>query len=417
MIKRPNKYILILAGTLLAFVVFEYYKPKPTDWSPSYRNTDKKPFGTRAVYDLMPGLMQQPTVETVRLPPYNLLTENALPPKSNYVAICENFAAGALDTKALLRYVARGNAVFLSAYSFSDTISNALGFKADTRNVLQADTTLHSNFVLPALSRPGDYTFRHDDGRNFLVVKRPRSGITVLARNARREATFLKIPHGKGVFYIHNLPLALTNYYLLWPATAPYAATAFSFLPPAPTYWDEYQNQGRFNEAEQSLLRYIKKQPALTWAYYIGIFGLIAYGLLAGKRVQRVIPVVEPPRNTSLDFVGTVGRLYFQQANHDLVARKKIQYFLATLRERYALSTQVLDPEFSDLLARKSDVPLAQVQDLVRMLSQARNAVSLSEYDLLTINAGMETFTAAAQPGKASRGAISTYQPKKLTPN
>jgi hypothetical protein len=173
-------------------------------------------------------------------------------------------------------------------------------------------------------------------------------------------------------------------------------AKAFSYLPAQPTYWDEYQKQGRFNENEKSLLRYIYKQPALTWAYFIGLVGLVLYALFAGKRTQRVIPVVELPKNTSLEFVKTVGRMYFQQNDHDNVARKKIQYFLADLRERYLMNTQVLDTEFTETLARKSGVPLEETQDLVRILSQAQRAVSLSEYDLLTINAAIENFNEAA---------------------
>ncbi|MBO0948906.1 DUF4350 domain-containing protein [Fibrella forsythiae] len=393
---RPNKYILFLLATLVAFVAFEYYKPKPIDWRPTYQNNDKIPFGTQAMFELLPSLMRQPAVETTRLPAYNLLTETKLPPRSNYIAVCETFAAGEYDTRELLRYVARGNTAFLSAYSFSDTLSRALGFKAEVKNPLKADTTLRSNFVGPALARKGGYNFRHDDGRNFLVVKKPNTAITVLARNARKEAVFLRIPHGKGVFYIHNLPLALTNYYLLAPASSDYMTKALSYLPAQPTYWDEFQKQGRFDEDEQSLLRYIYKQPALSWAYYIGLFGLIIYALFAGKRTQRIIPVMQLPQNTSLEFVKTVGRMYFQQNDHDNVARKKIQYFLADLRERYFLNTQVLNSEFTETLARKSGVPLEETQNLVRMLAQANRAVSLSEFDLLTINATIENFNAAA---------------------
>ena len=59
---RPNKYILILLATLTAFVLFEYYKPKPIDWRPTYQNDDKIPFGTQAVFELLPSLMRQPGV-------------------------------------------------------------------------------------------------------------------------------------------------------------------------------------------------------------------------------------------------------------------------------------------------------------------------------------------------------------------
>ena len=393
---RPNKHLLFLLATVIAFVLFEYYRPKPIDWSPSYQNNDRIPFGTQAVFELLPSLMRQKSVESIRMPAYNLLTENKLSQKSNYIAVCQSFNAGALDTRELLRYVAKGNTVFLSAYEFSDTLSRALGFKAAVKDPFKADSTLRSNFVLPALMHGGGYNFRHDDGRNFLVVKKPKSGITVLARNGRNEAIFIKIPHRKGVFYIHNLPLAFTNYYLLQPASADYMAKSFSFLPAQPTYWDEYQKQGRFGEDEQSVLRYIHTQPALNWAYYIVLCGLIAYALFAAKRTQRIIPVVAPPKNTSLDFVKTVGRLYFQQGNHDNVTRKKIRYFLANIRERYGLDTSVLDADFTHTLTHKSGAPGDVVERLVLMLNQAHRAAYLTEADLRTINSAIETFAKQA---------------------
>jgi hypothetical protein len=393
---RLNRYIIFLLLTVVAFVVFEYYKPKPIDWTATYQNDDKIPFGTQATFELLPSLMRQPKVESTRLPPYNLLTETKLPARSNYIAVCQNFEADALATRELLRYVARGNTAFLSAYEFSDTLSRALGFKADLKDPLKADSTLRSNFVLPALARRGGYNFKYDDGRNFLVVKKPKSGITVLARNARNEAIFLKVPHGKGVFFIHNLPLALTNYYVVNAATDDYMAKAFSLLPAQPTIWDEYQKQGRFDAEAQSLLRYVRSQPALHWAYLIGVWGLVVYVLFAGKRTQRIIPVVQLPRNMSLDFVQTVGRLYFQQANHDNLARKKIQYFLADIRERYMLNTQTLDAEFVETLSRKSGVPQDEVGTLVKMLTQAGQATNLVEFDLLRLNAAIEQFNVQA---------------------
>ena len=45
--------------------------------------------------------------------------------------------------------------------------------------------------------------------------------------------------------------------------------------------------------------------------------------------------------------------MYFQQGDHDNLARKKIQYFLADLRERYGLNTTNLDKEFMETLARQ----------------------------------------------------------------
>ena len=388
---KPNKYLLILLATVLAYVLFEYYRPKPLDWTPTYQNDDKIPFGTQALYELLPGIMQQPTIRTVRLPVYNFLTESKLSGRSNYVFVSQQFKVDDNDLKQLLSYVRRGNNVLISAYDLPDTLGAVLGFNADVKDLTKSDSTLRQNFVNRQLRKPDGYNFFHDDGRNFLTIKKSQN-ITVLGRNARNEPVFIKIQYGQGQFLVQNLPLAFTNYYVLDPKTSEYAAKALAYLPALPTYWDEYQKQGRFDENQQSIFRYVWSQPALNWAYYIVVFGVIFYAIFAGKRMQRVIPIVETPRNTSVDFVKTVGRLYFQRGDHDNLARKKIQYFLADLRERYGLNTSSLDREFTETLAQKSGISREEADELVRLLRNAQKSISLSEYDLLTLNTAIEKF-------------------------
>ena len=84
--------------------------------------------------------------------------------------------------------------------------------------------------------------------------------------------------------------------------------------------------------------------------------------------------------------------MYFQRGDHDNLARKKIQYFLADLRERYSLNTSVFDKEFIETLARKSGASLEETSDLVRLLRDAQKSISLSEFDLLTLNRAIERF-------------------------
>ena len=388
---KPNKYLLILLVTVVAYMLFEYYRPKPINWQPTYQNDDKIPFGTQALFELLPDVMPQSAVKTVRLPVYNFLTETRLPPRSNYVFINQAFTADGNDLKQLLNYVRRGNNAFISAYNLPDSLGKQLGFKAEIKIINKRDSTLRQNFVNPQLNRAGGYNFRHDDGRNHLTIKKPEH-ITVLGRNARKEPVFIKIQYGKGQLFVQNLPIAFTNYYVLDNKTSDYAFKALSYLPALPTYWDEYQKKGRFDEDEQSIFRYIRSQPALNWAYYLVVFGLIFYAIFAGKRTQRIIPVVEPPKNTSLEFVETVGRLYFQRGDHDNLARKKIQYFLADLRERYGLNTNTLDREFTETLAHKSGATMDDTQQLVRLLRDAQKSISLSEFDLLNLNQAIENF-------------------------
>ena len=66
-----------LLGLMLLFagyVALEYHRPKPPDWTPTYANKDKIPYGTYVLYDQLPRLLGTDSVEVVRLPVYNQLT-------------------------------------------------------------------------------------------------------------------------------------------------------------------------------------------------------------------------------------------------------------------------------------------------------------------------------------------------------
>ncbi|HEX8428578.1 DUF4350 domain-containing protein [Hymenobacter sp.] len=66
-------YLLGLALLFGAYVAVEYYRPKPLDWTPTFQNNDKIPYGTYVLYDVLPDLMgvDKREVRTVRVPIYN----------------------------------------------------------------------------------------------------------------------------------------------------------------------------------------------------------------------------------------------------------------------------------------------------------------------------------------------------------
>jgi hypothetical protein len=376
---------------IVGYGLFEHYRPRPIDWTLTYSNKDKIPFGTQALYELLPDVLPKQKTTSVRLPIYNQLTENKLPPKSNYIFVNREFEIDKNDRNALLNYVAKGNTVFISAYNFADTLLSTLGVAAKVSAPTLRDTSMVVNLVNLKIKRAGGYVFKHDDSRNYIKIK-DNKNVVILAKNARNQPIFVKINHGKGTFLIHNLPLSLTNYYVLDPKTTNFAFDALSYLPIAPTYWDEYQKQGRFGEDEQSVLRFIMTQPPLRWAYYLALLGLLLFAVFAGKRTQRIIPVVEPPKNTSLEFVQTIGQMYFQRGNHANIAQKKIQYLLSFIREKYGLKTNDLNEDFCESLSKKTGIDRKKIDKLVSEINKTERNNRLQEYALLDLNRYIESF-------------------------
>ncbi|MCY7351709.1 MAG: DUF4350 domain-containing protein, partial [Cytophagaceae bacterium] len=82
-----TKYHILLGLTTLAFVMVEYYRPKPLDWRPTYSNQDAIPYGTKATFELLPELFNNQPIRPVRLPVYNHLRETNRPARTNYIFV------------------------------------------------------------------------------------------------------------------------------------------------------------------------------------------------------------------------------------------------------------------------------------------------------------------------------------------
>lgn len=384
---------MLLGATLLGFVLVEYFRPKPIDWTPTYANRDAIPYGTKATYELLPSLFGNQPVRTVRVPVYNHLRETLLPPRSSFVFVNESFEVDENDLTHLLSYVARGNHAFIAAQRFPAALEDTLGIHARYEMQPVPDSA-RFNFTNPRLRRARPFAYQPGWAHSFFtpdtLSRSPLSRATVLGVNKRGEANFVRIPFGKGAFLLHASPVTLTNFYVLRPATAAYAYRAFSYLPVAPVFWDEYQKQGRVGD--QSLFRFMLSHPSLRWAYYLILATVALYVLGQSRRRQRVIPVVEPSRNTSLEFVETVGQLYFQQGNHRDLAEKKIAHWLAFIRQRFHLATTTFDEEFRQHLTAKSGVSRPDVDALLARVEVLRTSTGLSEAHLLDLNRRIEAF-------------------------
>ncbi|MCY7352938.1 MAG: hypothetical protein LH606_20150, partial [Cytophagaceae bacterium] len=383
-----TKYHILLGLTTLSFVMVEYYRPKPLDWHPTYSNQDAIPYGTKATFELLPELFNNQPIRPVRLPVYNHLRETNRPARTNYIFVNGSFEIDKNDLHQLLRYAAQGNQVFVAASQFAKIFQDTLNFRTSIDTERPGDST-NLNFLNPTLKAATPYAYRRN-WANLYFKPDSLAKAVALGVNSRGRIDFIKIKFGKGAFLLHTVPVAFTNLYILQKPTAEYAFKAFSYLPIAPTYWDEYQKQGRIGD--ESIFRFLLSHSSLRWAYYLTLVTLLVYILLESKRRQRAIPVVEPPRNTSLDFVKTIGQLYFQQGNHVDLAEKKITHWLAYVRQQFNTPTNDFDEEFRQRLSAKSGVSRLEVDALLSRIEGIHRSGYIVESQLIDINQRIEAF-------------------------
>ena len=382
--KGYRRYIAIIVVLFGALVLLEYSRPKPVDWSQTLSREDKIPYGTFALYELLPDIFEGEPVQPVREPVYNMLQDSTL--SGNYIFINKYFALDSLDTNLLLDFVHRGNEVFIAAESFPLHLSDSLHFEWEMMDSIAPDST---GLLFSSLPQQKAYTYPAYNNLSYLTVTKQK-GHEALGRNMAGKLVFMKVPFGEGHFYISSVPLAFTNYQLLTLNQSAYAATALSHLPVQPVYWDEYQNKGRFDE--QSMFGVLMRHEQLTWAYYIALFGIALFLLFKSKRTQRIIPVIEPPRNTTLDFVNVIGNLYYNHGNHKDIAEKSISYFLEHLRLHYHVATSTPDDELRERVIAKSGADAETVTNIFNLMHSIRQSNSIGEQTLMLFNNNLEDF-------------------------
>ena len=120
------------------------------------------------------------------------------------------------------------------------------------------------------------------------------------------------------------------------------------------------------------------------------LFALIY--LFESKRKQRIIPIIQPLRNTSLDFVKTVGRLYHQYHDNKNLGMKMTAHLLEYIRQKYHLSTISLDEQLISSLSFKSGYPKQDVHDLIYKAKMINDFTEVSDEELRDFHRLTEAF-------------------------
>jgi hypothetical protein len=403
MFKGNKKYIFILTLCFTVLILLQVLTPKPLNWNPSYMKKDKVPFGTFALYEALPGIFPGQTISAETFPIYNSLVGKEIA-HSNYIIINNTFQPDKLDTRELLAFARKGNNVFIAANYFSGVFADTLKLKTDNyfgltdipdsdslifNKIINLSDTAKLNFVNPLLKRKEGYVYEKGiEDTYFNSFDTART--IALGTNENSRINFIQINWGKGKIFLSTVPETFTNYLFVNKNNCDYAYKALSYLPNQSVIWDEYYKAG--NIQNESPLRVIFRNPALVTAYYLLLLSLIIFMLVGIKRKQRIIPVIEPMRNTTLDFVDIVGTLYYQTGNHRNIADKKITYFLEYIRSTFQVKTNLFDEVFIERISNLSGIDKQKVQAMFYYFAEITAKQNISQQELLKLNRMIETF-------------------------
>ncbi len=390
--KKDWKYILYLSLAFGVFLLVKLTGPKQFDWTPTYATEDKNPFGAYVLKELIPALFNGKKLTVSNKTIYEL--KDDLKSGDNVIILTHAFHGDKTDTEALLKHVEKGASVFIGAQSFYGKLADTLNLKTSDylfKNGLyqQRKDTSFIKFVNPRLDTSKHYIFKRDNIHNYFG-RFDSTRTTVIAENDFHQPVAIRINWGKGTFILNCIPLAFTNIYAVSSNTHEFISTTLSHLPNTNSYWAEYYNIGRMEASTP--LRFILTQEPLAWAYYLSIISLLLFMIFESKRKQRIIPIIPPLENTSLEFVGTIGNLYYQRSDHKNIAEKKIVFFFDQVRSRYLLSAKLADENFTSLLAKKSGKQEEEVTKLFDTIALVQQQSTIREEELTELNRLMEKF-------------------------
>ncbi len=383
-----KKYLIIGSLLLVVYLVAQYNKPKPTDWSPSYLASDKIPFGTYILNQRIADLLPQTKIRRVETAIYNSLKEKPAGSSTLFV-IASTFKIDTIDFREMVRYMQAGNHVFIAASQFEGIFADTLKLYVRNDFYLKSRAKFPINFVNPLLKRDVDYYFdKGIGGRYFETIDTAKA--IVLGEKDNYSANYVQYKFGKGSLFVMPNPQLLTNYSILQEDGMDYVAKTLSYLPQTETLiWNE--NFLKPKEEGKELSVFLKFEQ-FKWAYYIALGSLFIFVLFEIKRRQRVIPVIEPLKNTSVQFTETVGRVYYQQRNNRDIAEKKVAYLLAAIRNKYRLKAIDFDNELKEMLIKVSGVNATTIQELHAEVILLRQGYTVTDADLINLNKKIEQF-------------------------
>ena len=388
-------YVFFLILLLAGIVYIDINRPKPINWSPTYSIKDKIPFGLYVFDNEIKSYFKNQKIEKINTTPYEYLIDlydydtlvNNYKINGTAVNISEYSDIDKQSVEELLIFVSRGNTAFLSSKELPMQLLDSL--KVTTKLDYKFNDSIF-NWVANKKLDSKKYKITEGLGNNYFS-KIDTLNATVLGyqNGDSTRVNYIKVKYYDGEFLLHTQPTAFTNFHLLKGDHFEYAQKVLSYIPKNNIFWFIKNQDGQ--AISQSPMRYILKQPALKYAWYIFLIGTIIFIIFNAKRKQRIIPIKKPLPNTTVDFTKTIGNLYYQEGDHDNIINKKIVYFLERIRNVYLIDTNKLDDEFIKKLHLKSGKDLSDIQRAVFLISTHKKSPHSSiEEDLIQINKAIE---------------------------
>ncbi len=396
---------LIIAGGIAALVYYKKSHYPKYNWWPDYKRGNEQPYGLKLFYSVIRG--QKSETRLILNHSYNQLDTNLT--NSNFIYVGSEFWVDSAETAHILKYVEKGNRVFIASNfcpleivrQFVPVGDSIHGYR------VQADSIIHVSFTENTIPFPNKKRFHHQflkdtTGYNWTIYRKryfydtlTQYGLVPFSFINDSNVNAFYIPHGHGKLILHANPLLFTNFYLTQQNGFEHANNFLSQLHQGPTYWDDPgapQNTSGNYSNHNNPLKLLFSHRALQWAWYLLLATIGLYLIFRSKREQRIIPLMPVNTNASIEYTKAIGTLYFQSKGHHHIANEMYIVFLSEVRSRYNLTTDIVENELIDQLAVRSGIHKNVLYNLFKKFKEVRNDPNAKADDLIGLYNSIESY-------------------------
>ncbi len=317
--------------------------------------------------------------------------------KTAHVYLTPRLLPNSDEVQTILNYAKEGNQVFISSFLVSPELLDT--FKLDINYQYAPENGGDSIGI--SIQNPENKTeefYKYPGMYYDSYFSTVDSGFTtILGWNHLNKPNFVRIGYDNGgAIFLHLVPLAFSNFFLLHKENKRYYDDVFSNLPKGIELlvWNEYFRNHTNEEGNRitKAFSWLMKQPPLAWAVWLLLLLFLLIYLLDSKRKQKIIPVKKLLVNSSLDFVKTIGRVYYQRKDNKNLAAKMNAHFLDYVRSKYNLSTSRIDEEFEKRLAYKAGMELQLVHNIIYQAKYLTDQPTVTDWELMQFNQQLQNF-------------------------
>ena len=358
-----------------------------SNWNTQYELLSKDPQGLYLWNVLLKSKIDS-TAEVTQLggtKAFEQLNEDTL---RTFMFVGDNFMLTSEEVDRLLFLVGKGSKLFVSAEEIDGKLLAQIYDAVELSYFYGPSTKIVTN--------QKEYTFHHifqNDtvARKWRGVKNEvplRSDYARLSWNSNVNHS-VAVPLGDGMVYLNFNPNLFQNIHLKESEGYMYSRLWLNRVPSDQSiFWMEFSRFQTFVEedpfeevpdgkTDTSYLQFIFKNENLVVALLMAIGGVFLYILFRAKRMQPVVPYVEPKMNMTLSFMKTITSIYFTQRNNKaLLSIQKANFYEAVQKHFYLDIRNRQSDKAMIALSQKSNVSLPEIKELLALLETEENHIS-----------------------------------------